>query len=102
MEQNFFLFGIGVMLFYTLFFCVFFMFLLELLLDFGSKDAAQRFFKSVKPELDEDFLRSKTVVSLKDGALVISISASDKTALRASLNALLKPLVLFTQLEEFG
>ncbi len=77
------------------------MFLLELKLGFDSKSQALRFFKSIKPEVEEEFLRSKTVVSQRDSLLDIKISAQDKTALRASLNALLKPLVLFNQLEEF-
>lgn len=76
------------------------MFLLEVKLGFDSKGAAKRFFSSVRPELDEEFLRSKTTVALKDNVLEIKISAQDKTALRASLNALLKPLVLFNALEE--
>ncbi len=77
------------------------MFVLEIRLGFDSKSQALRFFKSIKPELGEEFLRSKTVVSQKDSLLDIRISAQDKTALRASLNAFLKPLVLFNQLEEF-
>ena len=76
------------------------MFLLEIKLGFDSKDQALRFFGSIKPELSEEFLRSATTVALKDESLDIKISAHDKTALRASLNALSKPLVLFTQLEE--
>jgi len=77
------------------------MFLLEIKLGFDSKSQALRFFKSIKPELAEEFLRSKTVVIQKDSLLDFKISAQDKTALRASLNALIKPLVLFNQLEEF-
>ena len=76
------------------------MFLLEIKLGFDSKDALKRFFSSIKPELSEEFLRSSTKIAQKDEMLVIKISAQDKTALRASLNSLLKPLVLFTQLEE--
>lgn len=76
------------------------MFLLEVKLGFDSKDQAKRFFSSIKPELGEEFLRSKTTIALKEETLEFKVSAQDKTALRASLNALLKPLVLFTQLEE--
>ncbi|MCX6803684.1 MAG: KEOPS complex subunit Pcc1 [Candidatus Diapherotrites archaeon] len=75
------------------------MFFIEVKLDFDSKESAKRFFGSIKPELEEEFLRSKTLISQKEGVLGIKISAQDKTALRASLNALLKPLVLFNDLE---
>ena len=77
-----------------------FMFLLEIKLGFDSKEQAKRFFNSIKPELEEEFLRSKTTIAQKEEQLEIKVSAQDKTALRASLNALSKPLVLFSQLEE--
>ncbi|VVB74975.1 Transcription factor Pcc1 [uncultured archaeon] len=76
------------------------MFLLEVWLCFDSKDLAKRFFGSIKPELTEEFSRSRTTIAQKDNELKVRVSASDKTALRASLNALLKPLVLFNELEE--
>lgn len=76
------------------------MFLIEVVIEFDSKSQAQRFAKSIKPELKEEFARSTTKVALRQASLVFEVSASDKTALRASLNALLKPLVLFSQLEE--
>lgn len=76
------------------------MFLLEIKLGFDSKNAALRFFKSIKPELAEEFLRSKTTIAQKDAVLEIKLAAQDKTALRASLNALVKPLLLFIELEE--
>ncbi len=76
------------------------MFLLEVKLCFDSKDLAKRFFGSIKPELSEEFSRSKTTIAQNDTELKVRVSASDKTALRASLNALLKPLVLFNELEE--
>jgi tRNA threonylcarbamoyladenosine modification (KEOPS) complex Pcc1 subunit len=76
------------------------MFLLEVKLCFDSKDLAKGFFGSIKPELSEEFSRSKTTIAQNDNELKVRVSASDKTALRASLNALLKPLVLFNELEE--
>jgi len=75
------------------------MYLLEVKADFGTKSRALRFYKSIKPELDEEFSRSTTKVAQKDAVLDFRISASDKTALRASLNSLMKPLVLFESLE---
>jgi tRNA threonylcarbamoyladenosine modification (KEOPS) complex Pcc1 subunit len=76
------------------------MFLLEIKLVFDSSEQAKRFFKSIKPELAEEFLRSKIIVAQKKNLLDIRVSASDKTALRASLNSILKPILLFEQIEE--
>lgn len=76
------------------------MFSLEVKLEFDSKEQALRFFKSIKPELEEDYLRSKMVISQNKEKLFVNVSAQDKTALRASLNSLLKPLMLFDRLEE--
>jgi tRNA threonylcarbamoyladenosine modification (KEOPS) complex Pcc1 subunit len=76
------------------------MFVLEIKLGFDSKEQATRFFKSIKPELGEDYLRSKIKIAQKEEVLEVNISASDKTALRATLNGVLKPLVLFSELEE--
>jgi len=78
------------------------MFSLDIKIGFDSKRQAMDFFKSIKPELDEEFGRSRTTVALKDKLLVVNVSASDKTALRASLNSLMKPLILFNDLEELG
>ncbi|MEK6959327.1 MAG: KEOPS complex subunit Pcc1 [archaeon] len=78
------------------------MYLLEIKADFGSKEKAKKFYKSIKPELDEEFLRSSTKVAQKDAVLDFKISAADKTALRASLNSLMKPLILFESLEELA
>ena len=78
------------------------MFFLEIKLEFDSKDQALRFFKSIKPELEEEYLRSKMRVTQNKEKLKVDISAQDKTALRASLNSLLKPLVLFDSIEKLG
>lgn len=76
------------------------MYFLEIDVAFDSKNKATDFFKSIKPELMESFERSQTKIFLKKNSLDIKISAVDKTALRASLNSLLKPLILFQELEE--
>jgi len=78
------------------------MFFLEIKLEFDSKDQALRFFKSIKPELEEEYLRSKMRITQKNEELQVLVSAQDKTALRASLNSLLKPLVLFDNIEKLG
>lgn len=75
------------------------MFSIKINLDFDSREQAKRFFKSIKPELDEEFLRSKTTVAQNAEKLEIELFASDKTALRASLNSLLKPIMLFEEIE---
>jgi len=76
------------------------MFLLEVNVEFDSKNQALRFFKSIKPELMGEFLRSKMKIAQNEEELKIKISAQDKKALRASLNSLLKPLVLFSEMEK--
>ncbi|MGI6589938.1 MAG: KEOPS complex subunit Pcc1 [Candidatus Iainarchaeum sp.] len=76
------------------------MFSIKLKVEFDSKSQALRFFKSIKPELEEEYLRSKTRVSQKENVLDFLITASDKTALRASLNSITKPLKLFEMIEE--
>jgi tRNA threonylcarbamoyladenosine modification (KEOPS) complex Pcc1 subunit len=75
------------------------MFSLELKLEFDSKNQALRFFKSIKPELGEEYLRSKIVIAQKKEVLEVLVSAQDKTALRASLNSVTKPLLLFNEIE---
>ena len=75
------------------------MFVLEVKLGFDSKEQASRFFKSIMPELSEEFLRSKIIIAQKEEVLGVKLSASDKTALRAALNGVLKPLILFSELE---
>lgn len=76
------------------------MYFLEIDVAFDSKQKAIDFFKSIKPEIMESFQRSETKIFLKKESLQVKISATDKTALRASLNSLLKPLILFQELEE--
>ena len=75
------------------------MFFLDIKLGFDSKEKSSVFFKSIQPELKEEFARSETKVFSKGDNLDIQIRASDKTALRASLNSLMKPLILFNELE---
>jgi tRNA threonylcarbamoyladenosine modification (KEOPS) complex Pcc1 subunit len=71
------------------------MYHLKLTVSFDSNDDALFFFKSINPELDEDYLRSKTKVLKSKNKLFFLIDAIDKTALRASLNSIRKPLNLF-------
>ncbi|MDD4251088.1 MAG: KEOPS complex subunit Pcc1 [Candidatus ainarchaeum sp.] len=73
---------------------------LKIKIEFDSKEKAIIFFKSIKPELEEKFDRSETKVFLKKNILEFEIIASDKSAARASLNSILKPLKLFLQMGE--
>ena len=76
------------------------MFSLDVKITFDSEKQAKFFFKSIGPELKEEFARSTTKISQRKAILDVLIKASDKTALRASLNSLMKPLNLFNNLEE--
>jgi len=75
------------------------MLFLDIKIVFDSKKQLSAFFGSIKPELSEEFSRSEVKVVSKGESLEINIRASDKTALRASLNSITKPLKLFNQLE---
>ena len=75
------------------------MLFLEIKIDFDSKEKLDSFFGSIKPELDSEFARSETKIASKGKSLEVMIRASDKTALRASLNSIMKPLKLYDQLE---
>jgi tRNA threonylcarbamoyladenosine modification (KEOPS) complex Pcc1 subunit len=75
-------------------------FKIDLAIEFENNNKTLAFFKSIKPELS-DFERSKTIVSKNKNNLKFEIMASDKTAARASLNTIMKPLILFKKLEEF-
>ena len=75
------------------------MLFLDIKIDFDSKEQLEFFFGSIKPELNEEFARSETKIASKGKSLEVKIRASDKAALRASLNSIMKPLKLFNQLE---
>ena len=75
------------------------MLFLKIKIDFDSKEQLNSFFESIKPELQEEFTRSETKISSRENSLEVNIRASDKAAMRASLNSIMKPLKLFNQLE---
>ncbi|MFA5357608.1 MAG: KEOPS complex subunit Pcc1 [archaeon] len=72
----------------------------ELDLSFDSEKGAKIFFESIGPELEEKFLRSSVKMTLRKNRVNAIITASDKTALRASENSIMKPYILFNQLKE--
>jgi tRNA threonylcarbamoyladenosine modification (KEOPS) complex Pcc1 subunit len=75
------------------------MFELKIDVKFDDEKEAKVFFASIKPEL-KNFDRSTTEISLRKEKMIVKIKASDKSALRASLNTILKPLNLFSELKE--
>ena len=75
------------------------MFLIELKIGFDSDKEAKIFFKSIEPEL-VDFLRSETKISQKGPVMNVIIKAADKSSMRASFNSVIKPLILFNNLEK--
>lgn len=75
------------------------MYFLEIKINFDSEISAKNFFKSIKPELI-DFSRSTTKISLRKNLMNVKINAADKSATRASLNTIVKPLILFNSLGE--
>ena len=64
------------------------------------KAKAKQFFKSIKPDLTEKFPRSEIKVFENKNGLTFNIHAADKTAARATLNSIKKPLILFQELEK--
>jgi tRNA threonylcarbamoyladenosine modification (KEOPS) complex Pcc1 subunit len=70
---------------------------LEIKVDFKN---SEKFFKSILPELEDKFKRSNITISKNKTQLKIEIRASDKSAARATLNTIMKPLILFNELEE--
>ena len=75
------------------------MFKLETEIKFDSIEQAKNFHDSIKPELGEEFSRSKTHIKRNGEKLDVKINASDRGAMRASLNSVMKPLDLYMQLE---
>ncbi|MDD3083758.1 MAG: KEOPS complex subunit Pcc1 [Candidatus ainarchaeum sp.] len=73
---------------------------LKIKIDFETKEKASIFFKSIKPELEEKFERSEIKIFQNKNILKIEIIAVDKTAARASLNSIMKPLKLFNELDK--
>lgn len=72
---------------------------LKIKIFFETKEKAIIFFKSIKPDLEEKFVRSQIKIFQKKNLLNFVVSAVDKTAARASLNMIMKPLILFKELE---
>lgn len=72
-----------------------FPFFLELELFFPSKEKAGKVLRAINPELKiERMDRSNTKAILKKNRFSINIKAKDKTALKASINSLMKSINL--------
>ncbi len=76
------------------------MFDFESEIKFDSQKKATCFLDSIKPELREEFSRSKTKILRKKEKIFVKINALDKASMRASLNSIMKPIKLFSKLEE--
>ena len=76
------------------------MFEFESEIKFDSEKKASNFLDSVKPEIGEEFSRSKTKVFRKKEKIFVEIQSLDKASMRASLNSIMKPIKLFSKLEE--
>jgi len=73
----------------------------ELTLFFDDEDTPKKILEIISPEMNSGkTLRSETNVRLKKDMLSINIKAKDLTALRASFNTLLKPIMLSKRLLE--
>ncbi|MFH1663816.1 MAG: CTAG/PCC1 family protein [archaeon] len=76
-------------------------FFLDASIDFGSKKNAEFALKAIAQDVLNSRARSITSITLKKNIFLINIKARDKTALRASFNSVLKPLIVFNELS-FG
>ncbi len=76
-----------------------FEFFLEL--DFPSNERAEKVLNAISPELEaEKRLRSSSGVKVKRNTLSIYVQAKDRTALKASVNSVLKGIILSNELLE--
>jgi tRNA threonylcarbamoyladenosine modification (KEOPS) complex Pcc1 subunit len=67
-------------------------------IDFNSKEEAKHALKAVTADVMNSKTRSITNITLKKNVFLINIKAKDKTALRASFNSIMKPLIVFNDL----
>jgi len=69
-------------------------------IEFESKEKAETALKAVAHDVMESKARSITSITLKNNFFLINIKSKDKTALRASFNSVMKPLILFDDLSK--
>ena len=72
--------------------------ILDASIEFESKERAENALKAIAQDVMGSKARSITSITLKNNVFLINIKAKDKTALRASFNSVLKPLILFNDL----
>ncbi len=65
---------------------------------FNSKKDAELALKAIAQDVMNSKARSITSITIKKNVFAINIKAKDKTALRASFNSVMKPLILFNDL----
>ncbi|MBU2099708.1 hypothetical protein KKG83_00790 [Candidatus Micrarchaeota archaeon] len=71
---------------------------LDASIDFDSEKTAKLALKAVAADVMNSKARSITSITLKKHVFLINIKAKDKTALRASFNSIIKPLIVFYDL----
>ncbi len=75
-------------------------FFLDASIEFNSKQESEKALKAIALDVMDSRARSITSITLKKNFFLINIKAKDKTALRASFNSVLKPLILFNDLNK--
>ncbi|PIN98335.1 MAG: hypothetical protein COT90_04720 [Candidatus Diapherotrites archaeon CG10_big_fil_rev_8_21_14_0_10_31_34] len=73
---------------------------LDASIEFKSKEKAETALKAIAMDVMDSKARSVTSITVKNNVFLINIKAKDKTALRASFNSVLKPLILFNNLSK--
>ena len=56
---------------------------------YAGKDA-RIIYEALLPELEEDYQRTKTLLSLNEGILILNVEANDLISMRAALNGWLR------------
>jgi len=65
---------------------------------FQTKKDAELALKAIAQDVMNSKARSITSITIKKNVFAINIKSKDKTALRASFNSVMKPLILFNDL----
>ena len=76
--------------------------ILDASIEFDSKLSAELALKAIAQDVLNSKVRSITSITIKKNVFLINIKAKDKTALRASFNSVLKPLIVFYDLSLGG
>jgi len=75
---------------------------LDASIDFPSKEKAELALKAIAQDVLNSKSKGITSINLKNNVFLINIKAKNKTALRASFNSVIKPLIIFHDLSLGG